>query len=67
MMGLTSHISCVNDAFFFLSHFFFFDDESDNDGSGSRSSDLCYFSFSSGKSVGRVSISKSVGHVSVLF
>ena len=50
--------------FFFLSHLFFFDDESDDDGSRSGSSGTCSFSFFSENSVGRVSSSKSVDHVS---
>ena len=47
MIGLTSHLSCTSDNFFFLSRFFFFGDKSDDDGYGSGSSGTCHFSFSS--------------------
>ena len=38
----------------FLLRFFFFGDESDNNGSGSGSPDMCDFPFCSGNYVGRV-------------
>ena len=53
-MGLTSHLSCFSDAFYFY-RVFFFNDKSDNDGSGSGSPGTCPFPFSSGNSVGHFS------------
>ena len=67
MMGLTSHISCVYDAFSSYCVSFFFNDESDDDGSGSGSYGTCSYSFSSENSVGLVSGLFSVGRVSGIF